>query len=123
MIWYRRPDLTTLNGALPLDFKKYMSKKSKKTNVILINSGDTIDTKKIKVKRVNKNDYFKNKHDQLNAYFKIYYNKKIKNHIRKVQIWEDSFKFDCNRFEKHFSMYLKNAPKKNLLEILKLVYV
>lgn len=112
MIWYRRPDLTTLNGALPLDFKKYMSKKSKKTNVILINSGDIVDTKNIKVKRVNNNDYFKNKHDQLNAYFKIYNNKKIKNHIRKVQIWEDSFKFDYNKFKRHFSMYLKNAPKK-----------
>lgn len=112
MIWYRRPDLTILNGALPYDFKKYMEKNSKKTNVILINSGDTVETKSMKINRSSNSDNFKTKHDQFNEYLRIYYNKKVKKHTDELKKWENSFKFNPNLFRKLFSNYLNYLNKK-----------
>ena len=119
MIWYMRPDLAILNGALPYDFKKFMAKTSKKTNVILINSGDKIETGKMKIKRVNDRVNFNNKHQQLDEYFRIYYNNNLRKNVEELKKWENNFTFNRLTFMKKFSMYLKNINTKKLFKNLK----
>ena len=122
MIWYRRPDLASLNGALSKDFKKHMDKKYK-GKTLLIQSKDTYDLQNNKIQIKNKQDIYNDKKDQLKEYYNIYYNKKMLKHKDELNKWEDKFKFDSSKFHKLFNKYLKsyvsqhdlNRINKNLL--------
>lgn len=121
MIWFRRPDLAILNGALPYDFKMFLKEKKNKDMVIILNSGDVFDIKLNKLRQINYRDRFKTKNEQLNRYFDNYFNKKIKGHIVKLSKWEEKYKFKSEQFFKLFSIYIKhlNVNKKNELKKLK----
>ena len=117
MIWYKRPDLAFLNGALPKDFKKFMDKKSK-TKTLLLQSKDFYDLKKNKLFNKNSLDMYNTKQDQLKEYFKIFYNKKMMDHKNNLDKWENSFKFQSSKFSRLFNSYLDTLKNnKNLINV------
>jgi len=112
MIWYRRPDLASLNGALSKDFKKHMDKKQK-GKTILIQSKDTYDLQNNKILIKNTQDLYNDKKEQLKEYYNIYYNKKMLKHKDELNKWENKFKFDSSKFYKLFNKFLRSSVKQN----------